>query len=303
MEKGCLKRIVRLAASSLSKIGEAICKTAKEQPLRFASVFIIVGITTWGMNNWAEMRSRTDASGPAQETISAEEEKDAVIMRIYKDEKTMTRATTSASTTTTSTTSTCTTMQETTEYTTTMCTTTTEVATTELIIETEEDIQAETEYISESVEVEDESVGYTDNTGVGQYGYAIDSAEYIYLAQVIEHEGANCSLETKERIGICLLNRTFAPGFCDSVCANKEAPGQYFSGWYDYTDESATIAENLIAAYNSGAEYWSQFCADRYLTSDTVYQRNDYAVPGTQEVYRETASTSGGYTFTLVYSR
>lgn len=288
---GSLKRIVKSIENSLSKIGRA----TKERPLSLASIFILVGVATWGMNymQTPQIRNEKEQETKQETILIAESFERSAIVQVEMPAATISVTTYVGTTTSASITTTTSVATTASEVTTTSIGTTTQ---TELVVK-----PAETK-VSED-EVEDESVYDTDCTAVGQYGYSINSDEYIYLAQVIEHEGGGCSTEIKERIGICMLNRTFASGFCDSVYANKEAPGQYFSGWYDYSEESSAIAMSLISAYNSGADYWAQFCADRYLTTDTIYQRNDYAVPGTQEVYRETATTSGGYTFTLVYSR
>lgn len=312
MRKGSLRRIVKFVTNSLSKVQKTVCMAIKEHPLSLASIFILVFVASWGLNNCAGMTSTR-----AQATISA----------IERNAVTVQKETTTTATTTTATTATSTTVIMTTATT----ITTTEDVSTDIIVETAEAIQVDSIRVDaikiesdeasksdeesksdEASELDEESKPVkssqsvedsTEYVSVGQYGYAIDSEEYVYLAQVIEHEGSNCSVEVKEHIGICLLNRTYAPGFKDSVHENKEASGQYFSGWYNYTEESASIAVELIEAYNTGAEYWSQYCSDRNLTWDTKYQRNDFPVPGTQEVYRETASTSGGYQFTMVYSR
>lgn len=124
----------------------------------------------------------------------------------------------------------------------------------------------------------------------------------MYLAEVIEHEGGDCPLYVKEHIGICLLNRVFVPGFMDSVYGCKEQSGQYFSGYYPYTDESAELAKTMIAAYNSGGEYWSQYCEERGMNCRTKFQRNDYCVPGTTYVNDDNDCTSGGYWFHMYYS-
>ena len=185
-------------------------------------------------------------------------------------------------------------------------TSTTELTVTEsdrsttLTVTTEETIQ----YIAEvqtSAEAEVEtSVVY--NGGVGQYGFAIDPEEYVYLAEVIEHEGGNCPLYVQEHIGICLLNRVFVPGFSDSIYGCKEQSGQYFSGYYPFSEESAEIARNMIAAYNSGGEYWSSYCEERGMNCRTKFQRNDYCVPGTTYVTDDYDCTSGGFWFHMYYS-
>ncbi len=143
---------------------------------------------------------------------------------------------------------------------------------------------------------------YSSCDGVGQYGYAIDDSEFDALAQVIEHEAGNCDTNVKRQVGVCLLNRVYVSGFGNSVLECKEAPGQYFSGYWQYTQESADIAVELIEAYNSGSEYWSNYCNTYCLTSNTKYQHNDDYVPGTNPVYSETACTTGGYFFTMCYS-
>jgi len=199
--------------------------------------------------------------------------------------------TTTEQTTTTSTTSATTTTEEKTSTTTSITTiteTTTETTTTESTTTTEE-------VVTEAVE----KIVYS---GVGQYGIAIDPEEYVYLAEVIEHEGGDCPLYVKEHIGICLLNRVFVPGFMDSVYGCKEQSGQYFSGYYPYTDESAELAKTMIAAYNSGGEYWSQYCEERGMNCRTKFQRNDYCVPGTTYVNDDNDCTSGGYWFHMYYS-
>ena len=199
--------------------------------------------------------------------------------------------TTTEQTTTTSTTSATTTTEEKTSTTTSITTiteTTTETTTTESTTTTEEVV---TEAVDEIV-----------YSGVGQYGIAIDPEEYVYLAEVIEHEGGDCPLYVKEHIGICLLNRVFVPGFMDSVYGCKEQSGQYFSGYYPYTDESAELAKTMIAAYNSGGEYWSQYCEERGMNCRTKFQRNDYCVPGTTYVNDDNDCTSGGYWFHMYYS-
>ena len=199
--------------------------------------------------------------------------------------------TTTEQTTTTSTTSSTTTTEEKTSTTTSITTiteTTTETTTTESTTTTEEVV---TEAVDEIV-----------YSGVGQYGIAIDPEEYVYLAEVIEHEGGDCPLYVKEHIGICLLNRVFVPGFMDSVYGCKEQSGQYFSGYYPYTDESAELAKTMIAAYNSGGEYWSQYCEERGMNCRTKFQRNDYCVPGTTYVNDDNDCTSGGYWFHMYYS-
>lgn len=199
--------------------------------------------------------------------------------------------TTTEQTTTTSTTSATTTTEEKTSTTTSITTiteTTTETTTTESTTTTEE-------VVTEAVE----EIVYS---GVGQYGIAIDPEEYVYLAEVIEHEGGDCPLYVKEHIGICLLNRVFVPGFMDSVYGCKEQSGQYFSGYYPYTDESAELAKTMIAAYNSGGEYWSQYCEERGMNCRTKFQRNDYCVPGTTYVNDDNDCTSGGYWFHMYYS-
>lgn len=199
--------------------------------------------------------------------------------------------TTTGQTTTTSTTSATTTTEEKTSTTTSITTiteTTTETTTTESTTTTEE-------VVTEAVE----EIVYS---GVGQYGIAIDPEEYVYLAEVIEHEGGDCPLYVKEHIGICLLNRVFVPGFMDSVYGCKEQSGQYFSGYYPYTDESAELAKTMIAAYNSGGEYWSQYCEERGMNCRTKFQRNDYCVPGTTYVNDDNDCTSGGYWFHMYYS-
>lgn len=199
--------------------------------------------------------------------------------------------TTTKQTTTTSTTSATTTTEEKTSTTTSITTiteTTTETTTTESTTTTEE-------VVTEAVE----KIVYS---GVGQYGIAIDPKEYVYLAEVIEHEGGDCPLYVKEHIGICLLNRVFVPGFMDSVYGCKEQSGQYFSGYYPYTDESAELAKTMIAAYNSGGEYWSQYCEERGMNCRTKFQRNDYCVPGTTYVNDDNDCTSGGYWFHMYYS-
>lgn len=169
----------------------------------------------------------------------------------------------------------------------------------------EEDSEDEEVLEEESLDDDDSNVQETDSeyTGVGQYGYSIDSSEYVYLAEVIEHEGANCPVYVKEHIGMALLNRVFSSGFADSIYGCKEAPGQYFTGRYSYTEESAAIAQYLIEAYNTSGDYWAEFCEERGFTWDTKYQRNDYAVPGTSFVTQDKDCTSGGYYFCMVYSR
>ena len=204
----------------------------------------------------------------------------------YKEPVAMAKKETTAMTTsTTSTTSTTTTCSETTTSTTTttMVTTQTTETTTEVVT------------LSETVN----EVVYS---GVGQYGYQIDPEEYAYLAEVIEHEGGNCPLYVQEHIGICLLNRVFVPGFADSVYGCKEQSGQYFSGYYPFSEETAELAKSMIAAYNSGADYWSQYCAERGMTCRTKFQRNDYCVPGTSYVTDDYDCTSGGFWFHMYYS-
>lgn len=279
MEKGSLNRIIKY----VKKSGNAVLKTAKNYGVYFASIVIIVAVMVWGLINWFAMYNMHSKGDTEVEFFG----RNAIMMEEISSGEATTAIMSSTTTFTTKATTT-TTVTTTKMSTTTNATTTTATST----------AVTTTETITTTTETDNEDV--VEYEGVEQY---IDPEEYTYLAQVIEHEGANCETGVKERIGICLVNRTYAPGFADSISANKEAPGQYFSGWYDYSEESATIAMELISAYNNGTEYWSQFCVDRGLTADTVYQRNDYAVPGTQEVYRETASTSGGYIFTLVYSR
>lgn len=200
---------------------------------------------------------------------------------VTREETTTEQTTTTSTTTTEETTSTTTSITTITE-------TTTETTTTESTTTTEE-------VVTEAVE----KIVYS---GVGQYGIAIDPKEYVYLAEVIEHEGGDCPLYVKEHIGICLLNRVFVPGFMDSVYGCKEQSGQYFSGYYPYTDESAELAKTMIAAYNSGAEYWSQYCEERGMNCRTKFQRNDYCVPGTTYVNDDNDCTSGGYWFHMYYS-
>lgn len=200
---------------------------------------------------------------------------------VTREETTTEQTTTTSTTTTEETTSTTTSITTITE-------TTTETTTTESTTTTEE-------VVTEAVE----EIVYS---GVGQYGIAIDPEEYVYLAEVIEHEGGDCPLYVKEHIGICLLNRVFVPGFMDSVYGCKEQSGQYFSGYYPYTDESAELAKTMIAAYNSGGEYWSQYCEERGMNCRTKFQRNDYCVPGTTYVNDDNDCTSGGYWFHMYYS-
>ena len=200
---------------------------------------------------------------------------------VTREETTTEQTTTTSTTTTEETTSTTTSITTITE-------TTTETTTTESTTTTEE-------VVTEAVE----KILYS---GVGQYGIAIDPEEYVYLAEVIEHEGGDCPLYVKEHIGICLLNRVFVPGFMDSVYGCKEQSGQYFSGYYPYTDESAELAKTMIAAYNSGGEYWSQYCEERGMNCRTKFQRNDYCVPGTTYVNDDNDCTSGGYWFHMYYS-
>ena len=200
---------------------------------------------------------------------------------VTREETTTEQTTTTSTTTTEETTSTTTSITTITE-------TTTETTTTESTTTTEE-------VVTEAVE----KIVYS---GVGQYGIAIDPEEYVYLAEVIEHEGGDCPLYVKEHIGICLLNRVFVPGFMDSVYGCKEQSGQYFSGYYPYTDESAELAKTMIAAYNSGGEYWSQYCEERGMNCRTKFQRNDYCVPGTTYVNDDNDCTSGGYWFHMYYS-
>ena len=200
---------------------------------------------------------------------------------VTREETTTEQTTTTSTTTTEETTSTTTSITTITE-------TTTETTTTESTTTTEE-------VVTEAVE----EILYS---GVGQYGIAIDPEEYVYLAEVIEHEGGDCPLYVKEHIGICLLNRVFVPGFMDSVYGCKEQSGQYFSGYYPYTDESAELAKTMIAAYNSGGEYWSQYCEERGMNCRTKFQRNDYCVPGTTYVNDDNDCTSGGYWFHMYYS-
>lgn len=200
---------------------------------------------------------------------------------VTREETTTEQTTTTSTTTTEETTSTTTSITTITE-------TTTETTTTESTTTTEE-------VVTEAVE----EIVYS---GVGQYGIAIDPEEYVYLAEVIEHEGGDCPLYVKEHIGICLLNRVFVPGFMDSVYGCKEQSGQYFSGYYPYTDESAELAKTMIAAYNSGGEYWSQYCEERGMNCRTKFQRNDYCVPGTTYVNDDNDCTAGGYWFHMYYS-
>lgn len=200
---------------------------------------------------------------------------------VTREETTTEQTTTTSTTTTEETTSTTTSITTITE-------TTTETTTTESTTTTEE-------VVTEAVE----EIVYS---GVGQYGIAIDPEEYVYLAEVIEHEGGDCPLYVKEHIGICLLNRVFVPGFMDSVYGCKEQSGQYFFGYYPYTDESAELAKTMIAAYNSGGEYWSQYCEERGMNCRTKFQRNDYCVPGTTYVNDDNDCTSGGYWFHMYYS-
>lgn len=141
-------------------------------------------------------------------------------------------------------------------------------------------------------------------SGVGQYGYNIDPSEYEVLAQVMAHEGEYCDVAVREHIGICMLNRFYKPEFGSpsTLLEIKNAPYQYFYGYWAYCDETAELAKNMIDAYNSGSEYWESYCAERNLTSSTVYQRNDYVVPGTNYVYDEAICTTGGYRAHLYYS-
>ena len=155
----------------------------------------------------------------------------------------------------------------------------------------------------------DENIGQTEmyddafSEVVGQYGYNIDPSEYDVLAQIMAHEGGGCEVAVRERIGICFLNRFCNPEFNNSsLWECKNAPYQYFYEYYPYDEETAELAKNLIDVYNSGAEAWEAFCAERYLTSTTVYQRNDYIVSGTNYVYDEIICTSEGFTAHLYYS-
>ena len=201
------------------------------------------------------------------------------------EKQTTTKSTTS---TTTSAETTSTTTSATTSTTTTTETTTEETTTTESSTTTEEVI---TEAVTEVV-----------YSGVGQYGMAIDPEEYVYLAEVIEHEGGNCPVYVKEHIGICLLNRVFVPGFSDTIYGCKEQSGQYFSGYYPFGEESAEIAKTMITAYNSGGDYWAQYCEERGMNCRTKFQRNNYCVPGTTYVCDDNDCTSGGYWFHMYYS-
>lgn len=178
--------------------------------------------------------------------------------------------------------------------------TSTETTTTvEVTSTTSEETTTETTTMVTTYSEEVEEIGYS---GVGQYGYAINPDEYAYLAEVIEHEGGNCPLYVKEHIGICLLNRVFVPGFSDTIYGCKEQSGQYFNGYYPFSEESAELARTMIDAYNSGGDYWAQYCTDRGMTCWTKFQRNDYCVPGTTYVNDDYDCTSGGFWFHMYYS-
>lgn len=250
-----------------------------------ASLAITMGVTLASISTSdAETTNVTEVNyTEVQEEVYAEM-RAATLPR----EETTTKQTTTTSTTSTTTSTSTTTTTSATTSTTTTTATTTETTTTESTTTTDEVV---TEAVTEVV-----------YSGVGQYGYAIDPEEYVYLAEVIEHEGGNCPLYVKEHIGICLLNRVFVPGFKDSVYGCKEQSGQYFSGYYPFSDESAELAKTMIAAYNSGGDYWSQYCLDRGLNCRTKYQRNDFCVPGTTYVNDDNDCTSGGYWFHMYYS-
>lgn len=196
--------------------------------------------------------------------------------------------------------------ETTTEMTTTTSTTsTTDVTTTESITSTAPaettEVTNTTTTVAQATE-QSEIVAEVVYSSVGQYGLAIDPEEYVYLAEVIEHEGGDCPLYVKEHIGICLLNRVFVPGFMDSIYGCKEQSGQYFSGYYPFSEESAELAKTMIATYNSGGENWSKYCEERGMNSRTKFQRNDYCVPGTTYVIDDYDCTSGGFWFHMYYS-
>ena len=241
-----------------------------------ASLVITMGVTVASITT-----SKAETSNKVNYTEVQEEVYAEINAFTLPREETTTEQTTTTSTSTTTTTST-------TTSTTTTSVTTTETTTTESTTTTEE---ISTEAVTEAI-----------YSGVGQYGYAINPEEYAYLAEVIEHEGGNCPLYVKEHIGICLLNRVFVPGFADSVYGCKEQSGQYFSGYYPFSEETAELAKSMIAAYNSGADYWSQYCAERGMTCRTKFQCNDYCVPGTSYVTDDYDCTSGGFWFHMYYS-
>ena len=202
-------------------------------------------------------------------------------------EETTTVETSETEGTTTSTTSTTeVTVTESSTSTTSAATTIVTTTTTEVYTTTESVVETEVEY----------------NSGVGQYGRAINPDEYVFLAEVIEHEGGYCPLYVQEHIGICLLNRVFVPGFADSIYGCKEQRNQYFSGYYPFSEASAELAKSMIAAYNSGGEYWARYCEERGLNCRTKFQRNDYCVPNTTYVNDDYDCTSGGFQFHMYYS-
>lgn len=245
-----------------------------------SSVMLTLVMTIWSV-------STTGASATIQSEGRLAEVNAAVITEI--EEFTMTTEKETARTTT-NVTSISTSIVTTSS--TTSSSTTTVTATTTTTTETTSVSTAESEIVTEVV--------YSQS--VGQYGFAINPEEYVYLAEVIEHEGANCPLYVKEHIGICILNRVFVQGFMDTIYGCKEQSGQYFSGDYAYGDESAELAKSIIAAYNSGGDYWAQYCIERGLNCRTKYQRNDYCVPGTKYVNEDYDCTSGGFWFHLYYS-
>ncbi|MBR2704689.1 MAG: hypothetical protein IKE91_04390 [Clostridia bacterium] len=249
-----------------------------------ASLTITMGMTIMSV-------SRGKAESPKMSEVNYTRSPKVVLAEIAEPAITREETTTETELTSTTTLATSTTDGFVTEsLMSTMLTTTTEettLALTEVYTTVESVVETEVSYIC---------------SGVGQYGMAINPDEYMYLAEVIEHEGGYCPLYVQEHIGICLLNRVFVPGFADSIYGCKEQSGQYFSGYYPFSDESAELAKTLIAAYNSGGEYWSQYCEERGMNCRTKFQRNDYCVPGTTYVTDDYDCTSGGFWFHMYYS-